>query len=376
MLYVFNPEHDYALANNGPHFVPLDSAIRFARDCAPFLRYLIQGDDLIFQPYSEKARFLTAEGLLADRPAAETPVRPWGWDPLVLYQLQTEGLCLDESMGEHVQHLRSLAHRRTASAAMEHLRNTLPVTYPVPMAATEIHNLQEAETFIGRHRDVIFKAPYSGNGRGHLYAHGECTPTLLRQITGVIKRQGSIMAEPMYHILQDFAMEFICHQQQVSFAGYSLFETQHYGYSGNLLCSNQDVENQLSKHIPQELLAAVRDSLLSFLQERIAPHYDGPLGVDMCLYDHQGSIRLNPMIEINLRMTMGLAARMIYDRYVHPEATGAMRIEYRSKGLSDFIKQQEKEHPWETADGHWRAGFKALTPTDEETQYAVCVWLS
>ena len=59
MIYVFNPEHDYALANNGPHFVPPESAIRFARDCAPFLLYLMDDDDLLYQPYDAERPFLT-----------------------------------------------------------------------------------------------------------------------------------------------------------------------------------------------------------------------------------------------------------------------------------------------------------------------------
>ncbi|MBO7445924.1 MAG: hypothetical protein J6T86_05905 [Bacteroidales bacterium] len=376
MLYVFNPEHDYALANNGPHFVPLDSAVRFARECALFLRFLIHADDCIFLPYHEEMRYMTADGQPADRPPVDTPVRPWGWDPLVLHQLRAEGFCTESRMDGHVQRIRELAHRRTASAAMEYLRDTLPAACQVPLSALEIQTPQEVESFIERHHDVIFKSPYSGNGRGHLYAHGECSPTLLRQITGVIKRQGSIMAEPMYQIFQDFAMEFFCHQQRVSFAGYSLFETQHYGYSGNLLQSNLEIEKQILQHIFIEQLTATRESILSFLQNRIAPYYEGPLGVDMCLYQHPDGVRLNPMIEINLRMTMGLAARMLYDRHVHPEATGVMRIEYRSQGLSDFIQQQKKEHPWESADGRWRSGFRTLTPVGEETQYAVCLWLS
>ena len=41
---------------------------------------------------------------------------------------------------------------------------------------------------------------------------------------------------------------------------------------------------------------------------RIAPHYDGPLGIDMIITtDH----RLHPLIEINLRTTMGMAALLI-----------------------------------------------------------------
>ena len=45
-LHVFNPEHDYALADNQPQFVALRSAAQFAYDCAPFMRYLYDNEDI------------------------------------------------------------------------------------------------------------------------------------------------------------------------------------------------------------------------------------------------------------------------------------------------------------------------------------------
>lgn len=35
--YFFNPEHDYALANNDANFVAPRSAVEFAADCADFM---------------------------------------------------------------------------------------------------------------------------------------------------------------------------------------------------------------------------------------------------------------------------------------------------------------------------------------------------
>ena len=45
-LYIFNPEHGYALANNDPHFMPPASAVKFALDCALFLQYLVPEDSI------------------------------------------------------------------------------------------------------------------------------------------------------------------------------------------------------------------------------------------------------------------------------------------------------------------------------------------
>ena len=54
-------------------------------------------------------------------------------------------------------------------------------------------------------------------------------------------------------------------------------------------------------------LDEVVDDVLKALDAIIAPHYDGPLGIDMMLYrDEHGEIALNPCVEVNLRMTMGM----------------------------------------------------------------------
>ncbi len=374
MIYLFNPEHDYALANNGKHFVPPLSAVKFAQDCAPFLRYLINPDDIIFQPYQDNERFLSATGL-AGRPMKVEGIRPWGWDALVLQQLRSEGFCHDVAWDGYVHQVHALAHRRTAGKAIAYLQQTLPADFHMPMPAQEITSVQEAEDFIRQYQDVLFKSPYSGNGRGHLYAHGKCSPTLARQLTGVIRRQGSVMAEPMYHLIQDFAMEFLCDDSQTRFAGYSLFETQHYGYGHNVLCSDKQIEETLEQWVDHKQLEMVKEALVQFINKHIAPSYSGFLGVDMCIFEDK-EIRLHPMIEINLRMTMGMVAHLLYERHLHPQATGTLHLVYRNKGLEPLIHEMEKKHPWVMEDGLWRAGFKVLHPVDPETQYAICVLLT
>ena len=54
-------------------------------------------------------------------------------------------------------------------------------------------------------------------------------------------------------------------------------------------------------------LDVVIGQVLLAIDELIAPHYDGPVGIDMMFYwDENGKIALNPCVEVNLRMTMGM----------------------------------------------------------------------
>ena len=377
-LYVFNPEHDYALANNDPHFVAPASAIRFADECAPFLRHITEDEGILFLPYQEKP-FLTFQTMEASRelPAAIDRVYPWGWDPSIALQLREAGIA-EHLLPTHktLETIRTLAHRQTAARAMRFLHQQLGNGLPLPSPAKLLASTEEAERFVQQWRDVIFKSPYSGNGRGHLYAHGIFSPTLQRQISGVIRRQGAIMAEPLLDVVQDFAMEFRCQDRKIRFCGYSLFNTLHYGYAGNMLWTDEAIEQHLSQWISIEKLRMIRDTVLRFLEDEIAPSYQGYLGVDMFIYQDNG-FKINPMVEINLRITMGMASHILHKSHLHPDAIGTFKLEYRPKPGDLLLRADQlgRQHPFIRKEGRWYSGFLSLTPITEMTQYAFFVLL-
>ena len=372
-LYIFNPEHDYALAHDSDHFVPLQSAVRFAHECAPFLRHLTDEGDMLFLPYADTTSELPATPI--------TAVRPWGWDRLVRQQLRAAGV--DESLLPNdttLQQLRELAHRGTSIRAMKFLHHKCP-GIPLPPAARLLTTMDAVALFIAEEHDCILKSPYSGNGRGNLYVHGDFTPTLRRQSEGVLRRQGALLGEPLYDVVQDFAMEFQCTPQEVRFAGYSLFRTRHYGYAGNELRSDNDIELILSQWIDLKDLYSVRNALVKFIEKEIQPTYTGCVGVDMMVFQNSNhkiknstdrNYILNPMVEINLRMTMGMAAHILYERHVHPQSVGTMQLEYRSV-RGEMLRHVQSQPKMVCEGGRWREGFLALTPVDEETQYCITV---
>ena len=372
-LLVFNPEHDYALADNHPHFVALRSAAKFAYDCASFMRYLSEDENVVFDAYEPFGKDFRKKFQPLQDPQRITKVVPWGWDAAVVYQLQRIGV--DESLlpsKERLQRLRELAHRKTTITAMNYLRDQHPHPELLPDTPEYLSSIQEVIGFVKKTPDAIFKSPYSGNGRGHLYAHNECNPTLLRQCEGVIKRQGGILAEKQYVVVQDFAMEFSCDRGAVTFRGYSLFHTEHYGYGGNLLMPDEEILRTLSQYINMEELQQIQSLVTQFLKQHIAPNYDGDAGVDMFVYQEDGGYGIHPFVEVNLRKTMGLAAHDIYARYCHPESRGTFRI------LSDSVETRliaSLQQNMQSRDGLWWSGTAILNPITPETQYAVVVTL-
>ena len=373
-LLVFNPEHDYALADNSPHFVALRSAAQFAYDCAPFMRHLSEDESVVLSAYRPEGEdFRKVFEPLADA-GRISKVTPWGWDAAVAYQLRRIGIPDSLLPSEAaLAKLRELAHRKTTIAAMEFLRERHPHPETLPETPVLLTTPQDIIDFVKRVPDAIFKSPYSGNGRGHLYAHGECSPTLLRQSAGVLKRQGSILAEKQYTVVQDFAMEFECQNGKVVFRGYSLFHTVHYGYGGNLLMPDDTILSTLSQHIGIQDILQTQTLVSEFLEQEIAPHYDGETGVDMFVYQEDGKYKLHPFVEVNLRKTMGLAAHDIYARHCHPEAQGTFRIVY---GPVETHGRASLRTEMQCRDGLWFSGTAVLNPVTATTQYAAVIELT
>ncbi|MBQ1780767.1 MAG: hypothetical protein II001_04975 [Bacteroidales bacterium] len=377
-LLVYNPEHDYALADGGPNFVALKSAAQFAFDCAPFMRYLFEDEDALFPTYRyEKGEFRKMYKS-SERYASVTEIVPWGWDAAVAQQLRRAGV--PENLlpdDRRLQLWRDLAHRKTSSQALDFLREHHPEPGSIPESPRYLTSVQEVEDFVKTHPDAIFKSPYSGNGRGHLYVHGNTNPTFLRQCTGVIKRQGGIMAEKQYTVVQDFAMEFSCTIGDVNFRGYSLFKTQHYGYGGNLLMPDEEILRFLSPYINVDRILAMKECILDYLKRNIAPYYEGDIGVDMFVYQEDGKMKWHPFVEMNMRKTMGLAAHDIYAKYCHPQARGIFEILYEPRygKLKKELGNQRNQSPLKLEDGLWRSGTVVLNPVTEATQYAVVVRL-
>ena len=382
-LLVFNPEHDYALADNQPQYVTLRSAAQFAYDCAPFMRYLVDDEAVVYDAYHRFGKDFQKNFAPMEDVERITKVTPWGWDVAAVYQLRRIGV--SDSLlpsDEQLAKLRELAHRKTTITAMEFLRDKHPHPELLPAPPSYLTEIQQVEDFVRYVPHALFKSPYSGNGRGHLYAHHTCSPTLLRQCAGVLKRQGSLLAERQYDVVQDFAMEFSCDGGEVDFRGYSLFKTEHYGYGGNLLMPDDEILRSLSAYKPIEVLRQIQSLVADFLRQCIAPHYDGDAGVDMFVYQEDGEYRIHPFVEVNLRKTMGLAAHDIYARYCHPESRGTFRIVHgpveTRHGTSlqmGEMQFRERTSSMQSRDGLWSSGTFFLSPITPETQYTVEVTL-
>lgn len=318
MLLIFNPDTDYALASGSPFFTPPARVIELRRSMAFFpLRYSCPGDSLLLLDTPEVlpsaaiaeaevkgVSIITLTGVADSLDAMPKPaILPWGWNPSLCRVLREAGA--DSSLvpdNEQLSALRRLSHRRLTIDFNAAIQKRLPhLSFELPC---EITSEDEAVNYWHTHPGCYFKSPWSSSGRG-VMATTELEEYHIRPwVRGIIRRQGSVLAEPGVIRSLDFATEWLCTAGQARFIGLSVFVTSPRGkYKYNLT----DPQSQLHTIIFRSCTAFGTDVIeaqRSCLEQLIAPSYTGLLGIDM-LASTDGSLR--PCVELNLRLTMGLA---------------------------------------------------------------------
>lgn len=368
-LYIFNPEHDLALAGGNANYQAPESALFLASDLATLPKWYAEQGGIVFDR-SDLNPF-------SCDPATIESVEPWGWDPAVRRLLLANGI--EESIlpnDEEMKELRQLSHRRVATRAMNHLKSDIGDRWKLPAAGAELYSLDEVKEFAKTHGEVVLKAPWSSSGRGVYWTKEIMTPSMQGWIKRVIEKQGSIMGEVAMKRVQDFAMEFRVVDHKTEFVGYSLFFTEGTGaYRGNVLMSNERIEEELSRWIEKEQLDAVRKNLISFIDSVVAPIYSGCMGVDMFVYEDEDGFCLDPVVEINMRMTMGMVARVIYDKYVSKDSEGSFVVEHKLPGRLFVNHQWHERHEKMEYDsaGKMVHGYLSLCPVTPNTLYRASV---
>ena len=320
--YIFNPEHDLCLASGDVNFIPPAAAVRFAQE----------------GKWIEK--FMRAPGSVADSGPCSgcdsgscscsgncaAQVVPWGWNAVLKRRLIGEGWSPEAlPSDEALEFIREHSRRELAVELLERLQDDQAAAKPKAPASSAspvsilpstyriiARSLEEIESFLSQCGRIVLKAPLSGSGKGVRFVTGELMETDRGWCRKIIQKQGAVIVEQRMEIQQEFAMLFECAPaaERVTFRGYSMFYTSNGAYKGNILASDECIENRLAKWVPKEMLHKLQAEIALWLQEKFHGRYTGFVGVDMFISEDG---ILNPAMEINLRMTMGLIARNIYD---------------------------------------------------------------
>ncbi|MDO5663761.1 MAG: hypothetical protein Q4G63_00715 [Bacteroidia bacterium] len=386
-MYLFNPDNDLALANFSPHYTPPVSALNIAKDLALLpVWYASNGEKIIVEGEENekflsglKEKFAIENTLISFFDIAQFPqekIIPWGWNPVLRKRLTAVGVHEENLPSiDDLKLLRQYSSRQNAVKMLHELQENREgfcgesyffdnVTDLLDYLSTEIYS--------------VLKMPNSGSGKGLVWIKGNITDKQTDWANRVIREQGGVVAEPVLNKTQDFAMEFFAKNGKTDFSGYSLFKSADSGaYMGNFLLSDKKIEEELTKYISLETISWIKDFYLKKLPEYF-PHYNGYIGVDMMICEASNEYKVQPCVEINLRMNMGMAARIFHDRFVHLNSSGRFVVDFFKKQGEALAYQQKMQNdfPLVINAGKIVSGFLNLTPALEETKYMVWVLIN
>ena len=313
--FLFNPENDIALASGQANFTPPAAALRLRRAGRMLPFFLAdEGDAVVCDGVNNRwfAEFRKFFGIKADiwphTPEGYTPT-PWGWSAAVRREFENLGFSADSLPSDiQLEHWRQLSHRRTAAAIARHI--AAAGCLDLWPHAVEINDTETLRDILLSCGSAVVKHPWSSSGRGVAFFDSDHTSPeqFLRQAAGAIRRQGSVMVERFMSDHYDFALLYKCTRARAEYVGPSVFAADSRGgYTGNIVAPEEILYAQLRSHISGQHLEVLISALSDALTSIIAPEYDGPVGIDLCV-SPAGQIHI---CESNLRYTMGLIARAI-----------------------------------------------------------------
>ena len=327
-LYVFNPEHDWALSQNGVGGSAPQAAVALRKDLAFLPALMAADDDFVLVPNvahaqhnlqqlglpTQRVHFIPETNMLADLPLS--CVLPWGWDSHICRELKRRGVspALMPTV-EQCDTIRHLSHRRHTRSLLQALHHTVDKEYIVG-ESTLLTSCEDVNQYVQIEKKAVLKAPWSSSGRGIMtVVDGHLTDMQWRRVQNVLQHQQGVMGEPWYDKVQDLAMEFYVDSNGiVDYLGLSLFTTTAAQYAGNLIADESYKRSYVNRFIPLHVFDDVCQSLCSLLQQWLNKNYQGLLGVDMMIVHADGTKKdtapfvLHPCVEVNLRCTMGHVA--------------------------------------------------------------------
>lgn len=326
-IWLFNPENDLALAADKAAYTAPPAAVQLRNAGAALPMWLgSPGDFFICDGVNDawltdmQARF----GLEVnpwDRVTPGIPT-PWGWSKAARTTFERRGIPAGALPPDNVLDIRrNLSHRATSVKVYEALAGKLSfVIWPAPV---EVRSASELKRLLAAQPYSVVKLPWSSSGRGVTFADATNVKSVISRAEGAIARYGSVTVEKRARRLADFAMLFTVGGGTARFQGLSLFKADDRGrYGSNFVGPQHTAAALLGSLYPLDRLMAVAAALADVLPQVLGPSYAGPVGVDMLLGadDDGGKAVLDPVVELNLRYTMGFVA-LALERFTAGEAT-------------------------------------------------------
>jgi hypothetical protein len=372
-LCIFNPDHELALASDDRNFQPNKNVQKLVDDLELLPVWRVSDCYVEKSKINDEWENFAQQLNLKYNAVSVIPYfkvkdfEVWGWNRTIYKKLVKAGLNADLMPSEtDLERIRTLTSRETAIYCLKFLTKNLK-QYPFPNLPVIVDTRVEMKKLP---KPVILKQLYSSSGQGVIVMSENQKSKPVKKI---FREKQKVIAEKYYNVVQNFALEFrINDEQKTEFIGYSLFENDRgMQYKYNYLFRDSVIEKILSIYIDVSMLYAVKQLLIEFFDENIAPDYQGCLGVDMFVYEINKKFLLHPCVEINLRSTMGFEAHEFYKNFVNPKKSGIFAIDFfpdKYQLSIDDIKRKIN-NSLEIYEGKIQKGYISLTPVFDDTQF-------
>lgn len=309
-MELFFPSHDIALSHGIKHF----SAPKAAEAL---------GNDLhdLAEVWND-SRYV--------RQSSSHPL-PWGWDwdTRQLLNARYKAPMSNLPSDADLEMIRNFSSRKTTISLLRSLKSLLVDNQDVQGTdfPVWIESQEALQGFINDNGNesqdtpsYVLKTPWSSSGRG-LILSTQPIASQMKQAEATIRKMGGIIGERWNRgKVHDFAMLFYGAKGCVKFIGYSLFENQTSGggvtYGCGYLMSNEEIETRLGIPYLREVARAYETILTDLLNPLLQHEWPlGFMGIDMMTMNGEdGGLRLRPCVEFNLRCTMGVVCRCMYEK--------------------------------------------------------------
>ena len=332
-------------------------------------------------------KFCSLNELLSEKDVSVNAILPWGWSPaahFILKDLKVK--CSPEFQSSpvfywHEEH-KKLFERMTSLDFLNYFLKQNPFDFFISqeMIGAKVSSIEEIGNLLKRFDRLVLKSPVSSSGRGIQIIRKSALNASNRQwISGILNQQKYLIAEPFLNKIADISFQFrITGNCEPEYLGYSVFETNSNGqYKGTFI--HPEIEPAGISEIIHEveimigitaikLGEALKDSVYNVLHR-------GFLGIDAMIYRDKKGLKIQPCIEINSRMNMGILTKFI-EKKINRDTTGKYELFYGSRGeFHQFAKEMALEHPLKIRNGKLSSGFLSLVEPDMGKKFGAYIIL-
>lgn len=256
-----------------------------------------------------------------ERSVKQFKVQPWAASMQVEKWAKKRGFFYDEPPFEVVKKVNSKAF------TFEHC--------PQLDSSKLVRNEEELEEVLKkRESKIVLKSCFGVAGRGHFFIEEDFDPIALKRFAEMQFSQDlPLIVEPWLLRVLDFSTQWkIGKDKNICYLGATRMGNSSRGtYLGTITGPEQELFASFHSYIEVHKTHA-----LSLLEKIAGMGYYGYVGLDAFLYQEKGEIKLYPIVEMNARRTLGLAALEFQARFFK-ERILTLKFASFSKGKSSLI---------------------------------------